>query len=330
MKYRALLAGFFVLAGAGGCFSDAPRDNPFDPQADDFQSVGSVQGQVTNRLGRAVPGARIELHQDVRATTDAQGSFRLPRVPADSVSITAAKDGYAPDSASVQVEVGEQANVLLQLNALPVFDSVSVRSAHVQRFVAEPTNLYQLEVEAQVSDPDELPGLDSVMVTIPSLGVQEIVEREATGERYVQFLRPSELPVESLHDLVGRRFFLVVRDQEDNVARSAPQYLTRVIEPSPQALQGRVEGDSVQFQWRPSVGEEDDPYPFEYTYRVSVYRTEGGFERLQARYENIVSDSTSLRAPAPDVPSSSYWTVAVVDAFGNWSRSKESGFEVVE
>jgi len=61
---------------------------------------------------------------------------------------------------------------------------------------------------------------------------------------------------------------------------------------------------------------------------VDVVREETNIQVSVESHENIPSLQTSIRVANPLTPGDYFWTVSVVDAFGNRSRSKEAGFRI--
>jgi hypothetical protein len=68
------------------------------------------------------------------------------------------------------------------------------------------------------------------------------------------------------------------------------------------------------------------PHPF--TYRVEVFRTLGAnVKELYRSQIDIASNTSSIRVENVDM-GDYFWTVSVVDEFGNWSQSRPAGFSV--
>ena len=87
MNRVSLLIGMVCvlsLAAGTGCLGDAPHDNPFDPNSEDFVREGGVSGLVTNRTGAPLPEAEVRLVSgpsstqfELLARTDSQGEFEI-------------------------------------------------------------------------------------------------------------------------------------------------------------------------------------------------------------------------------------------------------------
>ena len=209
--------------------------------------------------------------------------------------------------------------------ALPAFDSVSVRSEHRRRFT-QPTDLHALVVEAWVRDFNEQPVLDSVRMRLGEL-LAPLYEVEEG--RYVRSFRVSELPgVERLQAVLGRPVRLTATNEEGHRVRSTPRYLARVIAPSPVADTAIVRDGALRFRWQPAAADRAAPYPFAHTYRITLFRREADIDVQVARYTGLSSERTTFEAERPDRSGSYRWTVAVVDEFGNLSRSRPSAFSL--
>ena len=104
---------------------------------------------------------------------------------------------------------------------------------------------------------------------------------------------------------------LVDRIIEQTPVPAAPQGLEPVADPRP------------TLTWEPAA------LPFPFTYRVDVVQVfDANIHTVLHTVEAIPSSATTLRVPAPLGRGTYYWTLSVVDAFGNRSRSKEAGFLV--
>ena len=69
--------------------------------------------------------------------------------------------------------------------------------------------------------------------------------------------------------------------------------------------------------------------PFAFTYRVDLWLVDAaGIPNLVLSQGGIAASVLSYTVGAPLAPGDYFWTVWVVDAAGNRSRSKEAGFRV--
>ncbi len=85
----------------------------------------TVSGRVTDAAGKAVSGAQVtvagsDAGSDVRATSDAEGRYRLTLRAAGTLAVRVTAIGYTPQSKAVTVAAGESATVDFTLTANPI------------------------------------------------------------------------------------------------------------------------------------------------------------------------------------------------------------------
>ena len=329
-----LLTALVAASGIalGGCLGDAPHSNPLDPLSEGFRAEGQVEGRVTEAFAPffGLDGVRVRLVPlaaglPERATrTDADGAFAFPDVPEGAYRVEAERDGFAAAADTVSVRLAEIASAELRLNGRPAVQAQAVRTVHVDRWFP-PEDLYRLEVDATVADPDGPADLARVVLESAALGVLDTL-REAEPGRFVGEVDARALPGRALQSLIGVPLHLRAEDRGGVAGVGPDLYVARVIEPiplteRPQAL--AVVGATPELVWRPLA------LPFAATWRIDVVRVDAGVETAVARFDGLPAEQTALRLTAPLAAGDYYWTAAAVDAFGNRSRSKEAGFRVV-
>ena len=338
MSRTARSSGIVVLIGlavAAGCLQEAPRGNPLDPESDNYRDVGSVAGQVVRFYPPHAPieGVDVRLTQNggaaLLARTGADGRFRFDDVPAGRYAVAAEKDGYAAGRDSVTVAAGDAADGgALRLDGLPVARSVVLRTLYVGRWwpEAEP-DVYLLDVTADVEDPDGLSDVASVTLHGPTPGRALTLQPTSEAGRFGRTVPADSLGAATLHALMGQPFVVEVRDHAGHATTSPPQTPARIIEEtpvpvSPQGLESVADPRPV-LTWQPAA------LRFPFTYRLDVVRVvEANLHTVLQTVERIAPETTTLRVPAALAAGTYYWTLSVVDAFGNRSRSKEAGFQV--
>src|SRR6266536_2687466 len=81
----------------------------------------TVSGRVTDAAGKAVSGAQVTVAgSDVRATSDAEGRYRLTLRAVGALAVRVTAIGYTPQSKAVTVAAGESATVDFTLTANPI------------------------------------------------------------------------------------------------------------------------------------------------------------------------------------------------------------------
>jgi hypothetical protein len=99
----------------------------------DAQSVGNISGTVSDSTGAPLLGVEITVDSaDVRATTAADGTFRLGGVRLGTRTINGRRLGFSPNHVTVEVAQNTDASIAMRLNALPIsLPTVVVRPSKV-------------------------------------------------------------------------------------------------------------------------------------------------------------------------------------------------------
>jgi hypothetical protein len=334
-----LVFGLLLGGALGGCLGEAPHENPLDPLAEGFRAEGAIEGRVTGVFpvdgaleGRAdVPVRFVPVgpagRPELATRTDAGGYFGLSELPTGPWAVVAEDEGLSRDADTVVVEAGRVAETLLQLEAVPVVEEQDLRTVHIVRwFPTDP--VFQLEVEVTARDPDGRDDVASATLVVPDPAPAALPLAPVPGEpgRFARVFDEAELPA-GVEGLLGRALRAEVRDASGNVAGGPPVSLVRVIEQSPQTQSpqaGDVTGPLPTLVWRPAQ------VPFAFTYRVDVFLLDGaGVPNLVDQATGLGPAVTSYAVGAPLAPGDYFWTVWIVDAFGNRSRSREAGFRVL-
>lgn len=317
-----------VALCVSGCLADAPRGNPLDPASDAFEEVGALSGRAIRYYPpyTGVEGARVRLEPaGLTTVTAADGSFSFERVPVGTQRVVAEKDGFAEAGDTVAVLLGERTiGIDLRLDGLPEMAGIELRTVHVSRWWPQ-DDLYLLEAEARVVDPDGEADVSDVVLELPDFDFATRL-REAGPGRFMGSVPEDSLSTRSLHALLGYPVYLRIADHAGASVHRGPLSLARVIDQTPvaEAPQGleTVSDPRPVFTWQAV----SLPYPF--TFRVDVVRVETNIQTVVASIDEIPATETSVRPRDPLATGTYYWTVSIVDAFGNRSRSKEAGFTV--
>lgn len=333
LRYASAL---LLLAAVAGCMDSAPHDNPFDPASENFDDEGAIMGSVRG-IYPSTPGregVRIRVMPldgqgtERVATTDAMGSFtitRVPTVPTSEYVVVAEGDGLRTETDTITVQAGLTARADFGLDALPEILTQNARTVHIERWVA-PTTLFQLEVEAIVTDSDRATDVNGVELVVDDIGFRAALTQVAPGHYEGKF-DAEMLPGGQVQAFLGRPLRVEVTDVNGNVGTGAPMTLVRVVEQTPLTAspQGTetITDPSPSLVWRPAQ------IPFPFTYRVDLYHVDGaGIPRLIESESGIDSSVTSYDVERVLGEGNYYWTVWLVDGAGNRSRSKEAGFSV--
>ena len=123
------------------------------PLAAQRSSTGVVTGVVRDTAGAAIPGAQVRLFPaGAPVLTDSAGRYRLPDVPAGRVMIRAARIGYFPQQAAIDVAAGDSVRADFQLrpSALLV-NSVIVTAAKRSQLLDQAVTSVALVSESQIA-----------------------------------------------------------------------------------------------------------------------------------------------------------------------------------
>ena len=319
-----ILFAFFLV----GCFEGAPRRHPLDPRGENFLDEGALAIQVTNfyppRSGLA--GVKVRVSPGlVTGETDPSGMVIIPSLSSGSYTLNVAKDGFAPQESTIDIKAGETKQVNVQLAGLPEFVRTQVSSIHIRRWFPPPDELFSIEFQTEIQDHDGLADIDSVWIDLPDFDYSHPLSLQTEPGHYAQRIPAEDLPV-SIQALYGREFFLIARDRSGATNSSEPLHIIRVISPTPLALSPEdltlLSNNLPEFTWEPiSLA-----YPF--TYRIDIVRVDQNIQSLVQTISDIPSTAVSIPAGEPLTSGEYFWTVSIVDEFGNLSRSREAGFRI--
>ncbi len=319
-----------------GCLGDLPRDNPLDPRSDRYRPQGRLEGTVTRLYPPYPPLAGVAVRllpaddslQGGRLVyTGPNGRFTFDELPPGTYRLLTQAPGFRAlqDTLAVTISAGQTQSVTVRMNALPRFIDYEAITVHISRWWPA-TDLYRLEVEATVTDPDDVRDVVRVWLKIPALGFADTLEAMQPAGRFFKALLQQELPGSSLPNLLGYKLYLGAHDRTGDTVYTPAFQLVRVIEAVPVALAPR--GLATVDTTRPVLRWEPIALPFSFTYRIDLVRREADLDIPILTLEGLEPPRDSVRIPQPLPPGVYYWTVSVVDIFGNRSRSKEAGFQV--
>lgn len=121
--------------------------------------TGRIEGKVTDRMGRAVPGAKVEatnapLKVSRATVTDANGVFRMPLLPPGEYSLRATKAGFPTTASYARVNAGQATTLGLQM--------VSTAGSAVVEVLAEAAQMDRTETKtASNFSTDSIQALES-------------------------------------------------------------------------------------------------------------------------------------------------------------------------
>lgn len=306
-----------------GCAPQAPHDNPLDPASPNYKTSGNLSGKVLT-LGlpyTGISGASVTIEGTNSAElTAADGSFDFLNAPSGNITVVITKSLYLSDTVRTTLPVGGKDSIEVNMDALPQITGTQIVTSKIDQWYPGP--VYTALVSASVSDPDGYLDVDIVYVQIDSLAFGM---NHMAGSNYQVNINADSLPNQDLQWLIGKQLNVFAIDHENGVGGSSAFYVTRVIEsePSPTSpTNGATTTHFPTFVWDPPV------VSFEYTYQLQVVSLAGGTQTLIWSQSGFNSSTVDFDFPDSLGAGAYYWTAAVVDQFGNSSRSKEAAFTV--
>ncbi|HUI29474.1 MAG TPA: hypothetical protein VLX91_04585 [Candidatus Acidoferrales bacterium] len=327
-NFKTILVTLWLSAAIlNGCAPDAPRDNPLDPGSPNHTTDGNLSGKVLilNSLSVGISGALVTIEgTNLAQVTAADGSFSFPNAPSGSISVVITKSSYLNDTLRIAMLVGGTLDTLVHLDALPQANNAVVITNKTDHWYPGP--VYTASVSASVTDPDGPLDVDTVYVKIDSLTFG--MNYNAALNVYQVTINADSLPNNDLQWLIGKQFEVVAIDRENGIGLSPGFYVTRIIESEPlptSPFQDTTTNYPV-FSWGRVI------VSFEYTYQLQVVSLAGGTIWSKSEINPGTNPDTinySYPSSLPGLPHGNYyWTVAVVDQFGNSACSHEAAFFV--
>ncbi|MDE3057377.1 MAG: carboxypeptidase regulatory-like domain-containing protein [Bacteroidota bacterium] len=318
---KRILVFALVMSFFPGCISDVPHDNPLDPQSPKFENAGTVRGRVLSLGSSGIANAVVSFtNSNIATLTDNNGNFSADHISAGTMLIIVTKDGFLPDSISLQLAAGQTSSLEIHLDALPQISSQKIITKKTDQWWPGPT--YSALVTAAVSDPDGQADIDTVFVTVDSL--QFGMTYSNSDKNYQTTIFGDSLPGSNLQSLIGKTLRVFAKDKERALTQSGDFFISRIIEatavPTSPTSQDTVRG-TLYFQWDPPS------LNFSYTFSINIYTLDGG---VSIWFKSNIASAPPFAYTFPDTltPRSYYWTVTVIDEFGNGARSKEASFVV--
>ncbi|KPL06251.1 hypothetical protein AMJ86_09175 [bacterium SM23_57] len=317
----------WVCCSYFGCEWTPDRDNPLDPQSDVYTppNKASVLVMVRNISGSSpLSGVTVTLLPSGRmGLTGFNGNHLFEGVEDGEHWVKVWKQDYVMDSTQVTTVVGIIDTASFKLNAVPLFDSVSVTSHHIGHHEVSHDTL--ISFYAIITDPDgQLPSV-SVMFDGTVLGN---LEYDQTEDAFTNSFPQEEYPTHSIYDMIRRPFVLIADDQANGVNTSNPYYVVRFLDNLPVFSSPTYEHVFTE-HWPTLVWY---TYSTELTYvqNVRVFDNDDvlwwdslsiGQEITQVTVTDSLPESNGL-----ENPDWYYCTLEIVDIVSNTARSEEIKF----
>lgn len=304
--------------------SDVARDNPLDPAngSDRFNISGLVSNFYQPRFG--LDNATVILQPgNLIVLTDQDGRFQFTGLQKGTYTLSCRITGYNSDTTVIELNENHSHN--FYLDGLPEFTSIATTAHHLARFF-QPENIYYVELSAQVNDPDGLGDIDLVTCRIEGMNFTDTLQVGSTPGSYSSTLFAKDLPISSIHELIGKKLNFTVRDDFGMETVSNDQFLTRIIEESPVLVSPielqQVGPDTIHFVWRNIF------VPFSSTFRIDLFEINLSLFNRVATIDDIPASSNMHTYTFSHPDGDYFWRLYIVDEFGNTSSSKEGVFQI--
>jgi hypothetical protein len=322
---KSLFLLWWISVFVSGCVPDASHDNPLDPASPAFSNSGTLLGNVLSYYQpyTGIAGVLVTAQPSgVSTVTNAAGAFAMNGIPAGPLRIVVSRTGYLTDSVNTNATIGVNASVDIHMDALPAVGTCQVLTRKIDQWW--PRASYAAVVNGLVSDPDG--SGDIVGVTLQVDTMRLAMSYLPDLQLYQATIDAANLPEGSIDWLVGKSFALMVRDKVGGTTTGKSFAVTRVIQDAPIPIVPTAldtASASPQFFWaQPTL-------LFPYTYKIELFRIDQGVPALVWSVSNLSSSLSDYQYTGQLVIGTYYWTISVVDEFGNLSRSKEASFVVI-
>ncbi|MGH7600563.1 MAG: carboxypeptidase-like regulatory domain-containing protein [bacterium] len=311
------------------CTSPAEHSNPLDPKSPVFSANGAINGTVTSYYQPFRPLANVEVRlspQPLLAFTDEKGEFSFRDLPPRDYEIAARHPGYAAGTLAVSVPQRQSVTATIRLNGLPKVDSVVIVTARV---ASQPDSIiFFLEVAVTASDPDGANDVKRLTIMASDFAFSDTLAPVGRTGVWQRRFRSDELPSVPLPAWSGHALHVSAEDFLRQQTTAGPFFIARVIQEVPETIapvaDSLVTRTPLRFSWR------NNPVAYPHTHEVEIFRINAGFPSFFAAIRRITAGNNNAVYPGSLLPPSGqyFWTVKIVDEFGNWSRSKEAAFRV--
>lgn len=323
-----MVCGMIFCALLHACTTPAEHSNPLDPESPRYTDKGALRVRVTNFYPpyQALTGARILLLPlQLEVQSDAEGQYTFSELQSGEYTIVATKEGYDTVQLVTQVRAREIQFLEPRLNALPQVFAAKISSTRLASR-QPPVLRLLLEVVVEATDNDGANDVKRVLVQFPNRAQADTLQRDAGPTRWKRIFTEDEIAPLDPHDLVGVPLQAFAEDGVQKKSAAFALQLARVIteEPLPSFPQNgeSINPNNIILRWDlPALN-------FDHRQSLEVTRLDAGFPVSIFTANNIHAGDTFLPYPGRLAGGNYYWTVKIIDSFGNSSRSKEASFQV--
>lgn len=272
----------------------------------------------------AISNVKVTWHLGQQyAFTNENGNFIFENpVPGDGL-ITFEKEGFRTFETTVKWPDMGDADIDAYLNANPQLQDFSLFSA-VTNYYEPRLPTYEMVARARLTDAEG--DIENVYIECSALALKMDLQYNVIDKVFERSFSTRDLSLESMLEVVGYDFDLVVVEESGDEFKLAQQRVVRVIN-NVIDIESPKNGESVDYtfwlKWK-------NPYPgFKFTYHAKIYTNDDFTPELVWEKENIAAEAESLEVELNDA-TEYLWEIWCVDEFYNRSRSKPGSFSVEE
>jgi len=269
-----------------------------------------------------IAGALVTIQPSgVAGLTNSAGAFSISGVPAGNVRIIASRSGYLTDTVDTKSLVGSESKADIHLDAMPVVGACQVVTRKIDQWW--PHAVYSALVSGTVTDPDGLGDITGAALQVDTM--KFAMTYIPAQQVYQVSVDAANLPQGSLEWMVGKSFTVIARDRIGATTVGKSFSVTRIIQDAPipifpTALDTATASPEL-FWTQPTL-------QFPYSYKLELFRLDQGVPSLLWSVSNLSPSLSNFQYPERLSTGLFFWTISVVDEFGNLSRSKEASFIV--
>lgn len=298
---------------------EAPRNNPLDPQNENnalVQLSGTVQTESVPHMPLSSVIVNWNSGRNI-TTTNSQGFFYFNNLNSEDGWLYFEKDNYVSDSIFVQWTGQKQVNKIVSLNHRPFVDSINFYSIVEHRYPSE--RRYKAEIVLRIADNDN--DTDTVFVTNPVLNFSSAMDYNPATKFFLKSLTLSELGIESLNEIIGKDFEILVKDNSGRSFNLGGTNIKRVINEEIQIL-SPINNDTLTslpfLNWKRFLP------GFKFTYLAQIYTNEIIPELVWQK--TFSSEEIQYQIDSHIENGDYFWVIWCVDEFFNQSKSKPASF----
>jgi hypothetical protein len=326
MKHQLLKIVFvLIILFSWVCYTcDAPRHNPLDPDNPDNNLV-AISGKVKNISSPFAPVNDVTvLWQDGNKLdqTDLNGDYQIENIAPNDGWLYFSKAGYLTDSLYIEWDKQKNQNLNIELNAIPVLDSLLIYSIIQNRY---PTlQVLTLGIEAVITDPDN--DIDTIYVENPDLNFKNYLLFDPNLQMYKRTFSMSDLGIINAEAIIGHEFNIIDKDSYDHRIFLDKMSIKRIIKEQINLISP---GSNDVVSSQPTLNWEPLTPGFSLTYDIEIYNTDNLEAELKWRKQGISQGTSSIIVDKNLSASPNYfWVIWCIDEFNNRSRSRPKSFEV--